>query len=331
MSGTTGSRRIDFSALEANKQPEPSVPERVSRRVSFPEPSPAAPMSNATPRRAFDDAPTSSNASRPSSSHVETPAVTVPSRRAVAFGPDSSHSSKPPLTETGPRATPVAQQAFAAEVPPAVLAALTLGKTLYPDIVKRNEMRFRRKVEQLVPFKLDVVTSWGTDEALGQSDLTTRGAHLVRTYADLNGSELVMDTLAAAKPSSSFLQRLVTKPKSIDECRLTMAGLKEQLNALLPECEKLTTAQTHQLEELTLLLGALSVVCECSGTVADMVIATSLDQRRRSLQSLVQQAKLLQTKLVELRGGIGKILGDIDYALTVSLPAIELARINERS
>ncbi|MBC8741824.1 hypothetical protein F6X40_35335 [Paraburkholderia sp. UCT31] len=245
----------------------------------------------------------------------------------LAFDPPTARRTAPPCVPAGVPAGVASQPVLGPAIPDVVTHALGHARAAYAELVAQDEPRFKLKLSQLLPFKLAGVTSWGADAAQQQSRLATDAATVMRTYSDLNGSEVLETTLDAARANPSRLQRLITRHRSLDDCRLSIIALRERLQQLIPECEEFINEQDHLARELALYLAVLSVSADVTGAIADAVLAGAVDQRRRALQSSNQQAQVLKQTLQELRGLIVALLGNIDHGLNVTLPAIELAKV----
>lgn len=263
-------------------------------------------------RRLFDESPTEV-------AGPEAPTAREPRRRL--FDDSAAPEALPSHHEASFRPTRTA---------PEIAAALELAKREYGDLVAHNEARFKRKLEQLIGWDLEVIRQWGVEVAAKQGDLATRAADHVRDFSVLNAGEKLEKILQEVLEPVGRLEKLFGVERNIDARKLELEGTRGALSRLQPMTEELAAEQGPVADELLLLVGALSVGVTVFGAPRNAAEEQALDQRRRSLQMSLQQAQKLKETLDNMKGMIVRLCGDFSHALNVTLTNAKLAQLQNR-
>lgn len=283
-------------------------------------------MSERPKRRLFDESPT--EVAGPG-----TPDERQPRRRLFDESPEAASQSGPaPRVVVHQAARPAHHEGGVrpTRAAPQIAAALELAKKEYGDLVARNEARFKRKLEQLIGWDLEVIRQWGIETAAKQGDLATRAADHVRDFSALNAGEKLERVLQEVLQPLGRLEKLFGVERNIDARKLELEGTQGALTRLQPLTEELAAEQGPVADELLLLVGALSVAVTVFGVPQGASEEQALDQRRRSLQMSLQQAQKLKETLDNMLGMIVRLCGDFSHALNVTLTNAKLAQLQSR-
>ncbi|MEO7495974.1 MAG: hypothetical protein ABIT83_10720 [Massilia sp.] len=274
-------------------------------------PSPAAP-------RAFDfgNAEESSSATRPAG-----PPRGATPPKALSFDDVPETPASTSMTaKVAPRAL------FESEDHPAVRDALATARTDYPAVFQHSEQRLAALFRRILPVKLSLVTDWAEAPLMEQAALLQPITELVRKFAEMAVPALLEAALESGKPPTGVLGKLFSRPTSPAMHKPALTSARIQLQQLMADSEVATRNLDESAKTLTLHWVALAVVSDLAGRAPDATLLDVLVQRRTLIQQAVGQAELSMMQMGQVRQQAADLIGQVSSFLTVTLPAMEMAR-----
>lgn len=278
-----------------------------------PEPAPAPAPPAATPK-AFDFGDAEAALPAP-------PPVLPP--RALSF--DDLLAS--PLPRDPPKAAP--KPLFESEDHPAVRDALATVRSDYPALFAHSEQRLLALFRRILPVKLALVTEWGEAALMEQAALLQPITDLVRKFAEMAVPALLEEALESTRPPSGVLDKLFRRTAAPAEFKPRLIAARSQLHLFMADSEVATRKLDASATSLTLHWVALAVVSDLAGGTPDATLLDVLVQRRTLLQQAVRQAELSVLQMGQVRQQAADLIGQVSSFLTVTLPALEMARAQD--
>jgi hypothetical protein len=227
-----------------------------------------------------------------------------------------------------PSPRPVMQTINAPEIHGDALKAL---KATNPDLVRQEELRVIRQLQQLMPLRLDVVMDWGSKTMERMRDDSKQAAAMIKLFVQANGNELIESAVNAATgvQKAGLWERLTTKAVNPIDLEPQLAALQSQLGPWMKQCdERLVSAKQHNYDTV-IKLATLAAVADTVGTIADNTLDMAVNNRRTILQQGVLQSELIVRQLEDVRGQIIDQRMRIDQVINVTLPAYKAARAHQ--
>ncbi|MES2898324.1 MAG: hypothetical protein V4723_01285 [Pseudomonadota bacterium] len=245
--------------------------------------------------------------------------------RAFDFGTaELSPSGAPSMP---PKAVPKAL--FESEDHPAVRDALAMASKAYPVVFGHSEQPLAALFRRLLPVKLTRVTEWAETPLMEQAAVLQPVTELVRTFAELGVAAKLEAALESAQPPSSVLSKLFRRKASPAQYKAELLSARAQLAQLMADSELASRKLDESAQELTLHWVALAVVSDLVGRASDATLQDVLLQRRALLQQAVRQAELSILQMKQMRQQAADLMVQVTSFLTVTLPALEMARTQQ--
>ena len=232
-------------------------------------------------------------------------------------------SGLPP--KTAPRAL------FESEDHPAVRDALSTVRTGYPVLFAHSEQRLAALFRRILPVKLALVTDWAEAPLMEQAGLLQPVTGLVRQFAEMAVPALLEDALESAKAPTGVFGRLFSRRTSPAQYKSELIAARAQLQQLMADSDAATRNLDESAKNLTLHWVALAVVSELAGNTPDATLLDVLLQRRTLIQQAVRQAELSMLQMGQVRQQAADLVGQVSSFLSVTLPALEMARTQSGS
>lgn len=212
-----------------------------------------------------------------------------------------------------------------------VNAAVKYVEDNFAALANRHD-RIERQIRQLSPLTMEVLANWGGRAISEGGDITSSAARLVKSFADLQGNELVEAALNAAKgpvAPSGWMDMIrsfaAPKPESVLSFKPRLIVLKAHLVPLIPQID----SHIHETKEselrLLLNMASLVAVCEVMGRPSDATMDRLMYDRRTILSQASNQSQLVNLQLVQTKQTITQLMSKIDQLLTITIPAFEMA------
>ncbi len=251
---------------------------------------PAAPEGDGLPKAfSFDDVPTA-------------PAATAATRKTVGR----------PL--------------FDSEDHPAVRDALAIVHADYPDVFAHSEQRLAILFRRILPVRLALVTEWAEKPLAEQAALLQPITELVLKFTQMGVPALLEAALETTNGPPSMFGRLFRRPTSPAEYRPVLTSSRTQLAQLMADSEIAMRNLETSAQDLGLHLLVLAVVSTLVEDAPDAALRDALVQRRTLIQQAVRQAELSVLQMKQVRQQAADLIGQVSSFLTVTLPALEMAR-----
>lgn len=240
---------------------------------------------------------------------------------AGAAGTAEYKAKKPDLHAPRPREPAALFNAGEASIAPAI----DYARATFPDLSAIHEPGIDRKIRQLVPWKHETVTTWGSKALDENAVVTTKAAQLISRFSEYKINELVeRATVLAQRGESGFLNRLFLRGKVIS-FKPALKVAKTQLTQLTKDCGDYISSIEPLRVQLSISLVALVSAYEALTRPAASSIDTALHSRRMLLQQAIHQAELTSLQLHELKQQIAMQLSHVDQLLMITIPAFEIA------
>jgi hypothetical protein len=242
--------------------------------------------------------------------------------KALSFDDLPEVSTTPSaLLKTAPRAL------FESEDHPAVRDAMSTVRTDYPVLFAHSEQRLAALFRRVLPVKLALVTEWAETPLMEQAALLQPVTELVRQFAEMAVPALLDAALESTKAAPAGLfGKLFSRPTSPAQYKPKLIASRAQLQQLMLDSEVATRNLDESAQSLTLHWVALAVVSELAGRAPDATLLDVLVQRRTLIQQAVRQAELSMLQMGQVRQQAAELIGQVSSFLTVTLPALEMAR-----
>ena len=215
---------------------------------------------------------------------------------------------------------------FESEDHPAVRDALATVRTDYPVLFEQSEQRLAALFRRILPVKLALVTDWAETPLMEQAALLHPMTELVRKFSELAVPALLEAALESAQPPTGVFGKLFGSSASPSQYKAGLISSRARLLQLMAESEVATRNLDESAQNLTLHWVALAVVSELAGRAPDATLLDVLVQRRTLIQQAVRQAELSILQMGQVRQQAADLIGQVSSFLTVTLPALEMAR-----
>lgn len=215
---------------------------------------------------------------------------------------------------------------FESEDHPAVRDALATVRTDYPAVFQQSEQRLAALFRRILPVKLSLVTDWAEAPLMEQAALLQPITELVRKFSEMAVPALLEAALESGKAPTGVLGKLFSRPTSPAMYKPALTSARLQLQQLMADSEVATRNLDESAKTLTLHWVALAVVSDLAGRAPDATLLDVLVQRRTLIQQAVRQAELSIMQMGQVRQQAAELIGQVSSFLTVTLPAMEMAR-----
>ena len=219
-----------------------------------------------------------------------------------------------------------ARPLFDSEDHPAVRAALATVRADYPDLFAHAEQRLATLFRRILPVRLALVTEWAEAPLAEQAALLQPITELVLKFAQMGVPALLEAALETTRGSTSMFGKLFRRPTSPAEYRPVLTSSRAQLAQLMADSEVAMRKLEASAQGLGLHLTVLAVVSKLVEDAPDAVLVDALTQRRTLVQQAVRQAELSVRQMGQVRQQAADLIGQISSFLSVTLPALEMAR-----
>lgn len=220
---------------------------------------------------------------------------------------------------------------FESEDHPAVRDALATVRTDYPLLFAHSEQRLAALFRRILPVKLSLVTDWAEAPLMEQAALLQPVTGLVRQFAEMEVPALLEDALESAKAPTGVFGKLFSRRASPAQYKAELTASRAQLQQLMADSDVATRNLDESAKNLTLHWVALAVVSKLAGGTPDATLLDALLQRRTLIQQAVRQAELSVLQMGQVRQQAADLIGQVSSFLTVTLPALEMARTQSGS
>lgn len=291
-----------------------------------------------SPKPLFADEPQGTPVSRPAAPSVpgalrfdDPPATPARAQPSAAAHPATPAGTRPTLNFPNAPATPAAPGShglFESIESPLIKRGIELAQQRYPQLWAEDAgATFQRQLRQLLPLDRATIDAWGSAVLDRVADMANATATVTRTFLALQANETLNQALQDARaPAPSMWQRMVKQPVSLDACRLRLKNLREAMAPLLEQVDRHEKDARAAAQRLARDLASLSVVTTVSGSISNNGVAHSLDDRSSLLATSLRQAELLPGQLKNLGDQMRELNRQVDEAISVTLPALALAR-----
>ncbi|MES2015819.1 MAG: hypothetical protein V4484_04925 [Pseudomonadota bacterium] len=252
----------------------------------------------------------------------EAPAADAGAQPAVpkAFDFGDVHEVAPAPPKSAPKAL------FESEDHPAVRDAMATVRTDYPALFARAEPRLLALFRRILPVKLALVTDWAEAPLTEQAALLQPITDLVRTFSDMAVPALLEDALASCQAPTGLFDKLFSRSATPAQYKPKLVASRAQLQRLIADSDVASGKLEASAQELTLHALALTVVSQLLTGTMDATLLDVLLQRRTLIQQAVRQAELSILQMGQVRQQAADLIGQVSSFLSVTLPAIEMAR-----
>ncbi len=301
-------------------------------------------MTNKTPK-AFDFSEESALPPAPVAPAPVAPALAAPAVAPKAFDFGDAEVSPPPapvaaaappkalsFDDLPPAAAPssprkaAAKALFDSEDHAAVRDALSIARTNYPVLFEQSEQRLAALFRRILPVKLSLVTNWAEAPLMEQAALLQPITGLVRKFSEMEVPTLLEEVLENTKLPTGLFGKFFSRPIPPAQFKPRLIASRFQLQKLMTDSEVATHNLDESAKNLTLHWVALAVVSELAGRAPDATLHDVLLQRRALIQQAVRQAELSILQMGQVRQQAAELIGQVSSILTVTLPALEMAR-----
>jgi hypothetical protein len=254
--------------------------------------------------------------------------------KALDFGEEAAAPAAPPKAMSfddlppapAARAPAAPRSLFDSEDHPAVRDALAHARSDYPVLFGHSEQRLAALFRRILPVKLALVTDWAEAPLMEQAALLQPMTALVRTFSDMAVPALLEAALASTREPTGVFGKLFGRPKTPAQYQPELTAARSRLQQLMLDSEVATRNLDESAKNLTLHWVALAVVSELAGRGPDATLLDVLLQRRGLIQQAVRQAELSMLQMGQVRQQAAELIGQVSSFLTVTLPALEMAR-----
>lgn len=220
----------------------------------------------------------------------------------------------------------VARPLFDSEDHPAVRDALATVHADYPEVFAHSEPRLAILFRRILPVRLALVTEWAEKPLAEQAALLQPITELVLKFTQMGVPALLEAALETTKGPPSMFGRLFRRPTSPAEYRPVLTSSRTQLAQLMADSEIAMRNLETSAQDLGLHLLVLAVVSTLVEDAPDAALRDTLVQRRTLIQQAVRQAELSVLQMKQVRQQAADLIGQVSSFLTVTLPALEMAR-----
>jgi hypothetical protein len=249
------------------------------------------------------------------------PAASATVPKALSFDDEDTAPAASLITaKAAPRAL------FDSEDHPAVRDALATVRADYPQVFAHSEQRLAALFRRILPVRLALVTDWAEEPLMAQAAALKPMTDLVRKFADLDASALLEEALASTREPTGMFGKLFGSSASPGQFKAGLISARNRLRQFLAESEGATSTLDESARTLTLHWVALAAVSDLAASSPDATLLDVLVQRRTMIQQAVRQAELSILQMGQMRQQAADLIGQISSFLTVTLPAIEMAK-----
>lgn len=252
------------------------------------------------------------------------PALQAPSCRTP--GALSFSDNTPALTVVEP-----VKALFEKDEHPAMRTAIETARRLFPDMYRREAHRMDAHFRKLLPIRVETVLAWGEKHVVRGPELSLQAASIIQQFAALNVPALLADALESTKPPTGLIQKLLQRQRAPAEFLPLLQTAGASVDRLRGEAETCSAAMQEFAEKLTVQLCSLAVIADVAGSAPDAALGEAFHRRQTMIQQTVQQAGLSIVQLAELRRQAVDLSTQTTSFLTVTLPALAMAHVHERS
>ena len=232
----------------------------------------------------------------------------------------------PAPADSGLTAKSVARALFDSEDHPAVRDALATVRTDYPILFEHSEQRLAALFRRILPVRLSLVTEWAEGPLMEQAALLEPVTELVLKFAHMAVPALLDAALESTTPATGVIGKLFRRPTSPALYKPALTSARAQLLQLMADSEVATRNLEESAKNLTLHWAALAVVSKLAGGASDATLLDALVQRRTLIQQAVRQAELSILQMGQVRQQAADLIGQVSSFLTVTLPALDMAK-----
>lgn len=293
-------------------------------------------MTPHTPK-AFDfgeEAAPSPGSAKPAAEHPSVP-------RAFDFGEAQEPAAAPPAQGNPPRAlsfddlaeTPMAappksaaRPLFESEDHPAVRDALAIAWADHPALFAHAEQRLAALFRRILPVRLAPVTEWAEAPLMEQAALLRPITELVLKFTQMGVPALLDAALDSTREPTGMIGRLLRRSASPAQYKPALTASRAQLLQLMADSEVAARNLEESAQNLALHGAVLAVVSKLAGGAADAALLDALVQRRTLIQQAVRQAELSMLQMGQVRQQAADLVAQVSSFLTVTLPALEMAK-----
>jgi hypothetical protein len=209
---------------------------------------------------------------------------------------------------------------------PALHTAISGVKSKFPAVYAVEEAQVEFQLRRLLPVKLDVVAVWAEPTLLEQAGTVQAGAQLVHRLALLEVPAFLAAVLQSVRPPTGLLRKLLHRDVLPHTHQPALVSTRAQLEQLVIDSGAAVVQLEQSARKLGVRLATLSAICDIACDGQDRALAEAMAHRRTLLQQALRQAELSMLQLAELRRQAADLSGQIGSILTVTLPALEMAR-----
>ncbi len=200
--------------------------------------------------------------------------------------------------------------------------ALKYIETNYSEAIIDKE-KLKRQIKQLFPLNIETILSWGgnTVELLGEN--TDKISKLSLAITSTNLSECIEETVEFINKKQGF--SFFSKQIDLNQNKINLAKYKQELSQALldldPKEKELDYAEKRIQTNYLSLLGVRE-----TNNVQDDLIKNAIINRTQLLQGCIQQIRLNQMKIKQVKQFIIDRIQRIDQLLQVTIPAFEATK-----
>ncbi len=220
---------------------------------------------------------------------------------------------------------------FDSEDHPAVRDAMATVRADYPVLFAHSEQRLAALFRRILPVKLSLVTDWAEAPLMEQAALLAPITALVRKFSEMEVPALLEAALGSTREPTGLLSMLFSRPPPPAEYKPRLIAARKQLQQLMADSEVATRNLDESAKTLTLHWVALAVVSDLAGRAPDATLLDVLVQRRTLIQQAVRQAELSILQMGQVRQQAAELIGQVSSFLSVTLPALEMAKTQSGS
>lgn len=212
-----------------------------------------------------------------------------------------------------------------ADAPVSDLVMKFRSSPLYDSITKMNLLTYEAQLSRMNPPSIELIITLGDTQIAKAGSTVTKVNEIVKTFAVVNGNELLGETLKLLTTSQkqTFFSRFNKRKLSINDQKAKISALKQQLLSWLPQC-------TQHINTLNDVTEPLMVYAEMLAIVADKYESSqNLEQafynKRLVFQQSIVSIETTKLHIKNIENTIGDLLVKAEHLLNVLIPAYEQA------
>jgi hypothetical protein len=183
--------------------------------------------------------------------------------------------------------------------------------------------RLKARLNYLLPLSIDKIMECGK-RTLGEDVLSSLAA-LSAEFSKLNGGELLDSAIKAATKKPSLIDKISNRG-DVTSYKAPLTALRFSLENIQNKVIRIEDDVQDYSIELSMDLSCLRTTMTVVGFGNDDTIQKAVHDRTVLLTSAVQQSRLAQMKVTQLKDLIQQQLTQIEQMLVITIPAYELAR-----